>query len=62
MFQSVLAHADNAYLGLRDVHHADADVRASLCDHGHGRPAHVPGTHAADLVLELIGRHGHDVG
>lgn len=51
--------SSHPYLRLRDVHHAHPNVRASLRNHGHGRPANIPGTHAAYVVLKLIGGHGH---
>lgn len=50
--------AVGVYLSLRDVHDTHTDVRATLSDHRHGRPADVPGSHAADVVLKLLGTHG----
>ena len=46
-----------AHLCLRNIHHAYADVRASLGDHGHRRPTYVAGTHTADVVLEILSGH-----
>lgn len=49
---------DGPYLGLRNVHHAHTDVRASLSNHSHGRPTDVSSTHAAYVVLKLVRSHG----
>lgn len=53
-----VCQAPVTHLWFRDIHDAYADVGAPLGDYGHRGPADISGTHAANVVLEVLGGHG----
>lgn len=53
---------NTCHLLLGDINDTDPDVRAPLGNHSHRWASDIPGAHAADVVLELFGRHGGSCG
>lgn len=52
----------SSHLILGNINDTDPDVRAPLSNDSHRRTSDIPSAHTADVVLELLGRHGGSCG